>query len=1351
MKKSFSAATSALVLAISVAITIVATQSSSGQTPPASFTTNITVGTQTMTVNFSNHPIRSVNYAVKVQQADGSWSSYDPGPASTYLGAVVGQPGALACGTLLTNGHFWARISFEAGNEWVYFSGPATKAYVRGITGYSFYDYPSSPIVTAEGGAGTNIYAAEIAVDSGWNHFNACGQNLYFTAMAVEHSILSGTYFYLRDNGILHRVGGVYIRANYNQDPYHSISAAGSKLDYCRVFLSSTNFTHDVGTVADSIGGGVAWVGVIGTWVRYSACGYNGGENGDFSQVWRHEAGHNWSSSDYEGGGAEGATIMNGNAQARCSGPEENKIVNHRNSKTGILDKLGPYPYPLPPRASLDTAVMYYPDSVIIDVMKNDHSGNGLPISLLTTNAASLRGGTVTLSAGTGLGGRDQLLYVPPTNSPTGIDKFAYSIADPAGRTGLGYVYVMVNPPVASSSPADLAGNVPPWTQLSWTSYKPGSAYDVYLGTDQSTVAAATTNSACYRGRQSWLTNDPGLLTAALGYYWRVDVVMTNGEVVTGTVWRFTTAETPLTANLLVHLTLDTADLIGQNLETVLDVAYPANNFINSAAINSQPGRIGEAFSLNGSNSYVRSISSDIIPTSAGGTLSAWIKTTDATSGTYILSVEGAWVLQYQGGGILAFLDGSSSGNGTFGSNLNDNNWHHVLAANDGSTTRLYVDGVLMGSYAETITNLSALSRQTSIGASYDGSSNFFAGLVDDVGIWARGLSASEVYRIYATGLAGRSFEPAGILTRISFEAAEGFTGYSSPYFAALGTKTDTFGVVWTGLAGDVQIWNRSDIPPKGVQCLKLGESDSDALCRVRFPGTNGGVGVVTFDYSVFSGSSDCDFSLSYSNATSGGWIQAWATHVSNSAPWWADKPWPTATVPVFVTGGVDLLLKKVGAKGVLVDNFRAISKSNSPPVFAGDPLVKAGATAGAGYSNSVAEDVYDPTPGNTLTFGKLSGPAWLNVGANGALWGTPSGSDYGVNNFTVRVMDSTGQTGQAALTINVAVTAATLMAGEGPNANYNRFWAWFAADNPASPNGSGADVDGAVVTRWDDVRGGMDHDLARNSGSGGIFYTNRISGLPAINYTGTRNNWGSYNTAGEFQTMTNGYTIFCVVRVNAVATTGYLFDGASGNGRVGLRATPGSPAKWQLHAFRGFNGTAINTTATTGNVTNDVLAVHTVTVTGTTMTHYINGAMAGSGTFSDGGTPLPMSGLIVSCDAGAANHLECDVAEILAYTENLSASGRAAVENYLLAKYAIRLVPPPNPPLITLSVSGPNLLLPVASQSGYTYVLQVATNLVRTIIWSNLAASNGTGGTISFNAPINPALPLRYFRVLAY
>ena len=46
---------------------------------------------------------------------------------------------------------------------------------------------------------------------------------------------------------------------------------------------------------------------------------------------------------------------------------------------------------------------------------------------------------------------------------------------------------------------------------------------------------------------------------------------------------------------------------------------------------------------------------------------------------------------------------------------------------------------------------------------------------------------------------------------------------------------------------------------------------------------------------------------------------------------------------------------------------------------------------------------------GDTLTYSKVSGPAWLSVASNGALSGTPGNSDVGANSFTVKVTDAAG------------------------------------------------------------------------------------------------------------------------------------------------------------------------------------------------------------------------------------------------------------------------------------------------------------------------------------------------------
>lgn len=81
----------------------------------------------------------------------------------------------------------------------------------------------------------------------------------------------------------------------------------------------------------------------------------------------------------------------------------------------------------------------------------------------------------------------------------------------------------------------------------------------------------------------------------------------------------------------------------------------------------------------------------------------------------------------------------------------------------------------------------------------------------------------------------------------------------------------------------------------------------------------------------------------------------------------------------------------------------------NAPPAFSRDPLVQPGADAGQPYAASLAGDATDPNPGDTLNFEKTAGPAWLNIAADGDLFGTPQQADAGTNLFAVRVTDSGG------------------------------------------------------------------------------------------------------------------------------------------------------------------------------------------------------------------------------------------------------------------------------------------------------------------------------------------------------
>jgi alpha-glucosidase len=67
-----------------------------------------------------------------------------------------------------------------------------------------------------------------------------------------------------------------------------------------------------------------------------------------------------------------------------------------------------------------------------------------------------------------------------------------------------------------------------------------------------------------------------------------------------------------------------------------------------------------------------------------------------------------------------------------------------------------------------------------------------------------------------------------------------------------------------------------------------------------------------------------------------------------------------------------------------------------------------------------LADSASDPDVGDTLTFSKTSGPAWLSVAANGGLGGTPTPSDVGTNTFAVQVTDSLGMSNDATLLISV-------------------------------------------------------------------------------------------------------------------------------------------------------------------------------------------------------------------------------------------------------------------------------------------------------------------------------------------
>jgi hypothetical protein len=92
-----------------------------------------------------------------------------------------------------------------------------------------------------------------------------------------------------------------------------------------------------------------------------------------------------------------------------------------------------------------------------------------------------------------------------------------------------------------------------PLTNLSWTVFPYALEYDVYFGTNQAQVAAATGSSTQYLGR----VTAPGIslsqpLYPGSNYYWRVDVVGFSGTNA-GAVWSFTASTLSLSPSQITY------------------------------------------------------------------------------------------------------------------------------------------------------------------------------------------------------------------------------------------------------------------------------------------------------------------------------------------------------------------------------------------------------------------------------------------------------------------------------------------------------------------------------------------------------------------------------------------------------------------------------------------------------------------------------------------------------------------------------------------------------------------------------------------------------------------------------
>ena len=158
------------------------------------------------------------------------------------------------------------------------------------------------------------------------------------------------------------------------------------------------------------------------------------------------------------------------------------------------------------------------------------------------------------------------------------------------------------------------------------------------------------------------------------------------------------------------------------------------------------------SLSLDQNQSYVEVSDASSLDFSSSLSVEFWAKPLDSQNGyaTYVSKMNGwsngAWAVHSSGNGErIRWEINTTNGSYSFDTPtiVADGEWHHIACTWDGNTMKAYIDGDL-DAYTSTNGTLINTSHPVRIGRRQDGQ-NSLKGLIDEVRIWNRAISQSEI------------------------------------------------------------------------------------------------------------------------------------------------------------------------------------------------------------------------------------------------------------------------------------------------------------------------------------------------------------------------------------------------------------------------------------------------------------------------------------------------------------------------------------------------------------------------------------------------------------------------------
>jgi|UPI00047FBC1B hypothetical protein len=180
------------------------------------------------------------------------------------------------------------------------------------------------------------------------------------------------------------------------------------------------------------------------------------------------------------------------------------------------------------------------------------------------------------------------------------------------------------------------------------------------------------------------------------------------------------------------------------------------NGTVNGATLTTdRNGAANNAYSFNGTSDFISLVSYNFFSGNSSRSISFWIQTNQTQNGIPFsignASFNSCFNVRFGAGapgivGVMGFSNDFYPTSGSSSSIIN-NIWHNVVITFNGTTLKIFVDGVLDNSVNK--------SYNTSGTDNYIGKSNqsggesWVSGKIDDIGIWNRALTAQEITNLY--------------------------------------------------------------------------------------------------------------------------------------------------------------------------------------------------------------------------------------------------------------------------------------------------------------------------------------------------------------------------------------------------------------------------------------------------------------------------------------------------------------------------------------------------------------------------------------------------------------------------